>query len=36
METTAFEFMETFRGGVCMGAKLMLEIMLDTPGMEIG
>lgn len=35
LETTTFEFTETFRGGFCMGAKLMLEIMLGTPGMEI-
>ena len=35
LETTAFEFTETFRGGFCMGAKLMLEIMLGTPGMDV-
>lgn len=35
LETTSMELEETFRGGFCMGAKLMLEIMLGTPGMEI-
>lgn len=35
LEMTSAELEESFRGGFCMGAKLMLEIMLEGPGMKI-